>query len=212
MVWGFTRPITKTISQQFRKAVFRGSVTFIFTLQYTIKPETTRLETGQKKTHVLIGSNQPAKNRRCVARACACMIIHSFIQVNQVVVDGRSEWCNNFSIWEATSDRPMLCLVTQFTTMSRIACSGTLYFLFKIRWAVVTQIRGGFTDLQRNRVGVGEEENNFSFSRSALALARLLRSRARRSFRRPGSKRTKSKIKQRLCTGKSHNGTHYGSW
>lgn len=64
--------------------MFRGCLYIYAT--YRIKPETTRLETGQKKTHVLIGSNQPAKNRRCFARACACMIIHSFIQVNQVVV------------------------------------------------------------------------------------------------------------------------------
>ena len=71
-----------------------------------------------------------------------------------------------------------------------VACSQTLYFLFKVRRAdrrvLVIKYkprvnRGRFIDRQRKGVGVGEEENglHFSFSRSALVLAR---SRARRCF------------------------------
>ena len=42
----------------------------------------------------------------------------------------------------------------------RIACSQTLYFLFKVRRAHVikNENRGGFVDHQRKGVGVGEEE------------------------------------------------------
>ena len=42
----------------------------------------------------------------------------------------------------------------------RIACSQTLYFLFKVRPARVikNKNRAGFVDRQRERVGVGEEE------------------------------------------------------
>ena len=42
----------------------------------------------------------------------------------------------------------------------RIACSQTLYFLFKVRRARVikNKNRGGFVNHQRKGVGVGEEE------------------------------------------------------
>ena len=42
----------------------------------------------------------------------------------------------------------------------RIACSQTLYFLFKVRPARVikNKNRAGFVDRQREGVGVGEEE------------------------------------------------------
>ena len=45
-----------------------------------------------------------------------------------------------------------------------IACSQTLYFLFKVRRACVikNRNRGGLIDRQRKGVGVGEEENRRS--------------------------------------------------
>ena len=55
-----------------------------------------------------------------------------------------------------------------------LACSQTLYFLFKVRRARVikNKNRGGFTDRQRKGLGVGKEKIlYFSFSRSALVLA-----------------------------------------
>ena len=67
-------------------------------------------------------------------------------------------------------------------TNSKLACSQSLYFLFKVRQARVikNKNRGEFFDRQRKGVGAGEEENiYFSFSLSALALAR---SRARQYF------------------------------
>ena len=74
-----------------------------------------------------------------------------------------------------------------------LVCSQTLYFLFKVCRARVikNKNRGGFTDRQRKGFGVGEGENSLFFffalrvpSRSPMV-----------------SKRTKRKIKQRLCTG-----------
>ena len=56
-----------------------------------------------------------------------------------------------------------------------LACSQTLYFLFKVRRARVikNKNRGGFADRQQKGLGVGKEKNlYFSFLRSALALAR----------------------------------------
>ena len=56
-----------------------------------------------------------------------------------------------------------------------LACSQTLYFLFKLHRARVIkkQKRGGFTDRQRKRLGVEKEKIlYFSFLRSALVLAR----------------------------------------
>ena len=80
--------------------------------------------------------------------------------------------------------------------------SGTLFSLQSpLSGRDKKQIRGGFVD-QRKGVGVGEEETIiFSFSRSALR-ARS-RSRSLASVARPPifSKRTKRKIKQRLCSG-----------
>ena len=76
-----------------------------------------------------------------------------------------------------------------------LACSQTLYFLFKVRRARVikNKNRGGFTERQRKKKGVRgrEGENSLFFF---LALPALSRS---PTF----SKRTKRKIKQRLCTG-----------
>ena len=67
-----------------------------------------------------------------------------------------------------------------------VACSQTLYFLFKVRRArlMKKKKRGGFIDRQCKGVGVGEEENRyFSFLRPALALrACSPHSRARRCF------------------------------
>ena len=74
-----------------------------------------------------------------------------------------------------------------------LACSQTLYFLFKVRRARVikNKNRGGFTDRQRKGFGVGEGENSLFFF---LAL----RARSRQPM---FSKRTKRIIKQRLCSG-----------
>ena len=46
-----------------------------------------------------------------------------------------------------------------------LACSQTLYFLFKVRRARVikNKNRGGFTDRQRKGFGVGEGENSLFF-------------------------------------------------
>ena len=74
-----------------------------------------------------------------------------------------------------------------------LACSQTLYFLFKVHRARVikNKNRGGFTDRQRKGFGVEEGENSLFFF-----LALRARSRSP-TF----SKRTKRKMKQRLCTG-----------
>ena len=56
-----------------------------------------------------------------------------------------------------------------------LACSQILCFLFKVRRARVIKNKngGGFTDRQRKGLGVGKEKIlYFSFSRSALVLAR----------------------------------------
>ena len=56
-----------------------------------------------------------------------------------------------------------------------LACSQTLYFLFKVHRARVikNKNRGGFTDRQRKGLGVRKEKIlYFSFLRSALDLAR----------------------------------------
>jgi len=56
-----------------------------------------------------------------------------------------------------------------------LACSQTLYFLFKVRRARVikNKNRGGFTDRQRRGLGLEKEKIlYFSFLRSALVLAR----------------------------------------
>ena len=56
-----------------------------------------------------------------------------------------------------------------------LACSQTIYFLFKVHRARVikNKNRGGFADRQRKRLGVGKEKIlYFSFSRCALVLAR----------------------------------------
>ena len=56
-----------------------------------------------------------------------------------------------------------------------LACSQTLYFLFKVHRARVikNKNRGGFADRQRKGLGLGKEKIlYFSFSRSALVLAR----------------------------------------
>ena len=56
-----------------------------------------------------------------------------------------------------------------------LACSQTLYFLFKVRRGRVikNKNRGGFADRQRKGLGVEKEKIlYFSFSRSALVLAR----------------------------------------
>ena len=67
-----------------------------------------------------------------------------------------------------------------------LACSQTLYFLFKVRRARVikNKNRGGFTDRQRKGFGVGEGENSLFFF---LAL------RARRCFRKE-RKEKKNKV------------------
>ena len=60
-------------------------------------------------------------------------------------------------------------------TNSKLACSQSLYFLFKVRLARVikNKNRGEFIDRQRKGVGAGEEENiYFSFS-LARALANI---------------------------------------
>ena len=57
-----------------------------------------------------------------------------------------------------------------------LACSQTLYFLFKVHRARVikNKNRGGFSDRQRKGLGVGKEKIlYFSFLPSALVLARL---------------------------------------
>ena len=57
-----------------------------------------------------------------------------------------------------------------------LACSQTLYFLFKVRRGRVikNKNRGGFADRQRKGLGVGKEKIlDFSFSRS-LSLADVL--------------------------------------
>ena len=56
-----------------------------------------------------------------------------------------------------------------------LACSQTLYFLFKVHRARVmkNKNRGGFTHCQQKRLGVGKEKIlYFSFLRPALVLAR----------------------------------------
>ena len=56
-----------------------------------------------------------------------------------------------------------------------LACSQTLYFLFKVRRGRVikNKNRGGFADRQRKGLEVEKEKIlYFSFSRSALVLAR----------------------------------------
>ena len=56
-----------------------------------------------------------------------------------------------------------------------LACSQTLYFLFKVRRGRVikNKNRGGFADRQRKGLGVEKEKIlYFSFSRSALVFAR----------------------------------------
>ena len=60
----------------------------------------------------------------------------------------------------------------------RIACSQTLYFLFKVRRARVikNKNRGGFVDHQRKGVGVGEEEA-FENEKEQDATERTLRRR-----------------------------------
>ena len=63
-----------------------------------------------------------------------------------------------------------------------LACSQTLYFLFKVRRARVikNKNRGGFSDRQRKGLGMGKDKSlYFSFLRSALVLAR-------RCFRKQG--------------------------
>ena len=75
-----------------------------------------------------------------------------------------------------------------------LVCSQTLYFLLKVRRARLIKNKNhrGFTDRQRKGLGVGKEKIlYFSFLRSALVLDRWP------MF----SKRTKRKIKQRLCKG-----------
>ena len=74
----------------------------------------------------------------------------------------------------------------------KLACSQTLYFLFKVRRARVIKNKPRGIDQQRREVVVGEEEN-FSFSRSALVLVRSLAD--------VFEKNEKKKNWQRLCTG-----------
>ena len=98
----------------------------------------------------------------------------------------------------------MLIIIT-FTYS--LACSQTLYFLFKVRRACVikNKNRRGFIDRQRKRVGVGEEENRrltwgrgFFFPKDVyrrssfffLALANVFEKNEK-----------KNKVNQRLCTG-----------
>ena len=86
-------------------------------------------------------------------------------------------------------------------TISKPACSQSLYFLFKVRHARVikNKNRGEFIDRQRKWVGAGEEENiNIFLPRVLRSLSRSLSPSA--MF----SKRTKRKIKQHLCTGYFH--------
>ena len=57
----------------------------------------------------------------------------------------------------------------------RKACSQTLFFLFKVRRARVTEKRGGFINHQRKGVWVGEEENRFKFFSFLAGLVLTLR-------------------------------------
>ena len=86
---------------------------------------------------------------------------------------------------------------TRVQAQRGIACSQTLYFLFKVHQARVINYKLreiNFIDRQHKGVGVGEEENlYFSFLGYVLVLARSLHS---PMF----LKRTKRKIK-RLFTG-----------
>ena len=98
----------------------------------------------------------------------------------------------NLSVFEAVKTEISTIALFHFF-LYFIACSQTLYFLFKVRGAHVIKNKkqGGFIDRQRNGVGVGEEENRRSLF---FVLARALLS---PMF----SKRTKSKKKkQRLGT------------
>ena len=72
----------------------------------------------------------------------------------------------------------------------------TLYYLFKVRRARVIKFKPrGFINRQRKKVGVGEEV--LSCAPTSLSLARVLASLSRSQM---FSKRTKLKIKKRLCT------------
>ena len=97
----------------------------------------------------------------------------------------------NLSVFEAVKTEISTIALFHFF-LYFIACSQTLYFLFKVRGAHVIKNKkqGGFIDRQRKGVGVGEEENRRSLF---FVLARALLS---PMF----SKRTKSKKKQRLGT------------
>ena len=85
-----------------------------------------------------------------------------------------------------------------------LACSQTLYFLFKIRWARVikNKNRAGFIDRQRQRVGVGKEENiRFDMGRDLINLffPKDVYRRSLSSFLTLAN--VFEKINQRLCTG-----------
>ena len=92
----------------------------------------------------------------------------------------------NLSVFEAVKTEISTIALFHFF-LYFIACSQTLYFLFKVRGAHVIKNKkqGGFIDRQRKGVGVGEEENRRSLF---FVLARALLS---PMF----SKRTKSKKK-----------------
>ena len=85
--------------------------------------------------------------------------------------------------------------VSALTTVLFLACSQTFCFLFNVRRARVIKNKPQriYIDRKRKGEGAGEEENSYFFflSRSPRSLSRTP------TF----SKRTKRKIKQRLCTG-----------
>ena len=79
----------------------------------------------------------------------------------------------NLSLFEAVKTE--ISTIALFHFFLYLACSQTLYFLFKVRGAhVIKNIKQvGFIDRQRKGVGVGEEENRRSLF---FVLARPLRS------------------------------------